>query len=186
MSFKDSAINFFLRSATGSRKLRIVLRLVGVTVYLLFTSLFVFMSLLTDRFLNLPELIPEPLSIVLAIPLMLAGAVIYIWAVSSFIRLKGISVLLNPPTKVLSDGPYSYCRHPMIGAIILALLGLGILLRSVSLVFVFTPLFALINAWELKEIEEPELTKRLGSEYIEYKSSTPMFIPRFGSGAKKK
>jgi len=186
MSFKDSAINFFHRSATGSKKLRIALRLIGVTVYLLFTGLIVFMSLLTDRFLNLPELIPETLSIVLAIPLMLAGVVIYIWAVSSFFRLKGISVLLNPPTKVLSDGPYSYCRHPMIGAIILVLLGLGVLLRSVSLVFAFTPLFALINAWELKEIEEPELTKRLGNEYVEYKSSTPMFIPRFWPGAKKK
>jgi len=184
MSFKDSAINFLHRSATGSRKLRIVLRLIGVTVYLLFTSLFVFMSLLADRFLNLPELIPEPLSIVLAIPLMLAGAVIYIWAVSSFFRLKGISVLLNPPTKVLCDGPYSYCRHPMIGAIILVLLGLGVLLRSVSLVFVFTPLFALINAWELKEIEEPELAQRLGEDYLRYKNRTPMLIPRFRGSSK--
>lgn len=186
MSFKDFAINFFYRAATGSKKLRIALRLIGVTVYLLFTGLIVFMSLLTDRILNLPEIIPEPLSIMMAIPLMLAGAVIYIWAVSTFFRLKGISVLLNPPTKVLSDGPYSYCRHPMIGAIILVLLGLGTLLSSLSLVVVFTPLYILLNALEMKAIEEPELAKRLGSDYVEYKNRTPMFIPRFRGSPKDK
>jgi protein-S-isoprenylcysteine O-methyltransferase Ste14 len=35
----------------------------------------------------------------------------------------------------------------------------------------------LINVWELKAIEEPELTKRLGQDYIEYRKKTPMFFP---------
>jgi len=34
-----------------------------------------------------------------------------------------------------------------------------------------------INVWELKKIEEPELIKRIGDEYIEYRRQTPMFIP---------
>jgi protein-S-isoprenylcysteine O-methyltransferase Ste14 len=41
----------------------------------------------------------------------------------------------------------------------------------------FTPLFILVNVWELKEIEEPELVKRFGDTYIEYQRRTPMFIP---------
>ena len=41
----------------------------------------------------------------------------------------------------------------------------------------FTPLYVLVNMWELKEIEEPELVRRLGDEYIEYRRKTPMFIP---------
>ena len=32
---------------------------------------------------------------------------------------------------------------------------------------------------ELKRIEEPELVKRLGDEYAEYRGRTPMFIPGF-------
>ena len=34
-----------------------------------------------------------------------------------------------------------------------------------------------VNTIELKIIEEPELEKRLGKEYLEYKKRTPMFIP---------
>jgi protein-S-isoprenylcysteine O-methyltransferase Ste14 len=32
----------------------------------------------------------------------------------------------------------------------------------------------------LKAIEEPELLKRLGEDYIEYRERTPMFFPGFG------
>ena len=42
----------------------------------------------------------------------------------------------------------------------------------------FTTLFVLVNAWELKYIEEPELAMRFGDEYIEYRRRTPMFLPR--------
>jgi protein-S-isoprenylcysteine O-methyltransferase Ste14 len=31
--------------------------------------------------------------------------------------------------------------------------------------------------WELKAIEEPELEKRLGKDYVEYKKRVPMFFP---------
>lgn len=52
-------------------------------------------------------------------------------------------------------------------------------------VLVFVPLFILVNGWELKAIEEPELLKRRGDEYAEYWRRTPMFIPglRRGSGS---
>lgn len=36
----------------------------------------------------------------------------------------------------------------------------------------------LLHVVELKKIEEPELAKRLGKEYLEYKKVTPMFIPK--------
>jgi protein-S-isoprenylcysteine O-methyltransferase Ste14 len=37
----------------------------------------------------------------------------------------------------------------------------------------------IFNVWELKHIEEPELVKRLGKEYVEYRKRTPMFVPRW-------
>lgn len=67
----------------------------------------------------------------------------------------------------------------MLSGVFLFLFGLGFCVNSVSLVVFFTPLFVLINVWELKEIEEPELIKRLGGEYIEYRKQTPMFLPGF-------
>ena len=58
------------------------------------------------------------------------------------------------------------------------MVALGMLLRSVSLVFIFTPLFIVINVLKLKAIEEPELERRLGKHYVEYKGNVPMFIPK--------
>ena len=65
----------------------------------------------------------------------------------------------------------------MLTGVFIFLFGIGFLINSISLVFCFTPLFILVNVWELKAIEEPELCKRLGDAYIEYRKQTPMFIP---------
>ena len=56
--------------------------------------------------------------------------------------------------------------------------GLGILLGSLSIVFVFTPLFVVLNVLYIKAIEEKEMEKKFGTEYLEYKRKVPMFIPR--------
>ncbi|HOC38522.1 MAG TPA: hypothetical protein PKJ77_04530, partial [Thermodesulfobacteriota bacterium] len=56
----------------------------------------------------------------------------------------------------------------MLSGLFMQLFGLGIALGSLSLVFIFTPLFVIMNVWELKNVEEPELVKRLGRDYIEY------------------
>ncbi len=69
----------------------------------------------------------------------------------------------------------------MLTGVFLLLFGLGFAFNSLSLVCLFTPLYVLANVWELKSIEEPELVKRLGDDYLEYRSRTPMFLPRFGS-----
>jgi protein-S-isoprenylcysteine O-methyltransferase Ste14 len=58
------------------------------------------------------------------------------------------------------------------------LFGIGFLLHSVSIVFVWTPLYILAHVVELKKVEEPELELRFGTAYVEYKRRVPMFIPR--------
>ncbi len=67
----------------------------------------------------------------------------------------------------------------MLTGVFALLFGFGVLFESVSLLVVFTPLFILLNFWEIKAIEEPELVKRLGQEYVEYRKMTPMFFPNF-------
>lgn len=51
--------------------------------------------------------------------------------------------------------PYTITRNPMLTRVFLLLFGIGFLIKSVSLVCIFTPLFILVMAWELKNIEEP-------------------------------
>jgi protein-S-isoprenylcysteine O-methyltransferase Ste14 len=63
---------------------------------------------------------------------------------------------------------------------IIMLFGVGILLNSISLILIFTPIFILLNILYLKAIEEKEMEKKFGEEYLKYKKSVPMFIPRLG------
>jgi protein-S-isoprenylcysteine O-methyltransferase Ste14 len=55
--------------------------------------------------------------------------------------------------------------------------GPGIVLNSFFTVFILGPLLLAAAAVELKLIEEPELEKRLGDDYIKYWQQTPMFFP---------
>jgi protein-S-isoprenylcysteine O-methyltransferase Ste14 len=58
--------------------------------------------------------------------------------------------------------------------------GIGILYGSITLTFIMTPLFVLMSILEFKYIEEPELEKRFGKEYLEYKEKTPIILPKIG------
>jgi protein-S-isoprenylcysteine O-methyltransferase Ste14 len=88
-------------------------------------------------------------------------------------------VPLNPPQKLITSGLYAEIRNPMVLGWIIMLFGIGILLKSISLLFIFTPLFILLNILYLKTVEEKEMEKKFGQEYLSYKQSVPMFIPRF-------
>ena len=60
---------------------------------------------------------------------------------------------------------------------IIMLFGIGILLNSFSLVAIFAPFFTLLNVVYIKTIEEKEMEKKFGEEYLKYKQSVPMFVP---------
>jgi protein-S-isoprenylcysteine O-methyltransferase Ste14 len=174
---KTKWIDFLYRIATGSKKFRNLLTPIGAIIYILFTTLFVVAALQLDNILIFPKFITEPINIFLAVPIVILGACISLWSALHFLKVKGTPVPINPPPKLVTSGPFAYVRNPMVTGIFIILFGLGILYSSVTLIFLFTPLFIFINIWELKAIEEPELVKRLGEEYIEYKIRTPMFIP---------
>ncbi len=59
-----------------------------------------------------------------------------------------------------------------------ALFGLGLLLHSAGIALIWTPAYVLVHLAELKWVEEPELARRFGSTYAEYRTQVPMFIPR--------
>ena len=177
--FRKNWINFLHSAATGTKKTRLVLTPIGLAVFGLFTTLFVLAAILIDRLLNLPGLGQEGFRFAVAGPLIAAGVIIVAWSAFQFIKVKGTPVPFNPPPKVVQTGPYRYTRNPMLAGVFVLLLGIGFAVNSFSLVVFFTPLYVLLNVWELKNIEEPELEKRLGDEYIEYRKKTPMFIPGF-------
>lgn len=185
MSLHKKLIETFYKGATSSRRIRTLLTPVGAIFFFTIIVLFIVVSLQMDKFLGHPILLPTSLNIVLSIPILAIGLFLILWSILHFIKVKGTPVPFNPPPKLVTTGPYAYVRNPMVTGVFILLFGLGILFNSVSLVFIFTPFFILINVLELKTVEEPELEKRFGKEYVEYKKRIPMFIPRLKVRAKK-
>ncbi len=177
MRFRERWVNLLYRAAKSTKKTRTLLTPIGVTMFCLFTALFVVAAIFVDRLLDLPRLMPEGARLPVSIPMMTLGVAVTAWSAFHFLKVKGTPVPFNPPPKVVKTGPYRYVRNPMLAGVFLFLFGVGFCINSFSLMSFFTPLFVLANVWELKEIEEPELMKRLGEEYIEYRRHTPMFIP---------
>jgi protein-S-isoprenylcysteine O-methyltransferase Ste14 len=178
MSLRERWICVIYRAATGTKRARTLLTPVGIAVFGGLTALFVAGAMRVDSIIALPGLLPESVRLLLAIPTLAVGLGFTGWSALHFLRAKGTPVPFNPPPRLVTSGPYRLSRNPMLTGVFLFLFGLGFAVNSVSLVLVFVPLFILANAWELKAIEEPELVRRLGDEYIEYRQRTPMFVPR--------
>ncbi len=180
MSLKTKWIDILYNVATGSRRVRNFFTPIGAIFFGLLIFVFVIMALHLDRLLGLTDIFPGQLNIILSLPLFSLALFLIGWSVQNFLKVKGTPVPFNPPHQLVTSGPYAYTRNPMLTGVFALLFGFGIFFGSVSLLFLFTPLFILLNFWELKAIEEPELLKRLGEEYFEYRKRTPMFFPGFG------
>ena len=178
MMLKDRWIDFLYRTAMGSQRVRNLFTPVGAICFGLLVLVFVVAALHVDRWIGITTLLPGRLCIVLSLPLFTIASIMIGWSVHHFLKAKGTPVPLNPPPRLVTSGPYAYSRNPMLTGVFALLFAIGVLLESISLLFFFTPLFILINVWELKAIEEPELLRRLGREYAEYHQKTPMFLPK--------
>jgi len=180
MTLQTKLIDFVYRLATGSRKVRNAFTPIGAVIFCLLVCVFVFAGLEADRLLGIGRVLPVSICTILSLPIFVFAVFMIGWSVHHFLKAKGTPVPANPPPRLVATGPYAHTRNPMLTGVFSLLFGFGMLFGSFFLLFVFTPLFIALNYWELKGIEEPELEKRLGSAYVDYRSATPMFFPRLG------
>jgi protein-S-isoprenylcysteine O-methyltransferase Ste14 len=95
------------------------------------------------------------------------------------LALKG----LGAPGIVLSrklavEWMYAWTRNPMVLAALTLFLSVGIWFQSALFMLWVLVLFAPALLFFLKMFEERELEIRFGAAYLEYKSRTPMLLPR--------
>lgn len=176
MSLTGKWIELIYKVATGNWKVRLIIAPVVGIMYLSLIGSFIFLSFLVDKILQLPKISCYPWTLISGTPVIIAGFILMFLSMFHFIKVRGTPVPFSPPPKLVTDGPYRFARNPMLTGIFIQLFGLGILCNSLALILIFTPLFILINYWELKRVEEPELEKRLGQKYIDYKKRVPMFF----------
>ena len=119
-------------------------------------------------------------------PIRAAGALLFIaglvlWAYPVFLfRTIGMGTLAPwaPTQKLIITGPYLYCRNPMITGIVFILAGEGLFFWSPG-ILIWAVWFVVMNTFYFRFSEEPGLIKRFGEDYIRYRQSVPMWLPRF-------
>lgn len=170
--------DLFHSIATGPKRRRELLTPLGLLIFGSTLAVVIVGGFYTDRWLDLPKLLPGLLGVILGLPILAAGALLCGWCVARFFRARGTPVPMNPPKELIVSGPYAWVRNPMVTGVLGALFGLGLLLHSIGIALIWTPAYVLVHLIELKRVEEPELTRRFGAAYAEYKERVPMFIPR--------
>jgi protein-S-isoprenylcysteine O-methyltransferase Ste14 len=173
-----SLLQVFHSVATGSRRKRDLLTPLGLLIFGLTLAAAVVLGLYTDKVLRTPKLLSGILGAGMGVVLLVLGSMLCGWCVFRFRKAKGTPVPFNPPEELVVAGPYVWMRNPMVTGVFIALFGIGLILHSASIVFIWTPLYILAHVVELKKVEEPELELRFGAAYAEYKRRVPMFIPR--------
>jgi protein-S-isoprenylcysteine O-methyltransferase Ste14 len=143
-----------------------------------FLGLWGWLALSTRRFdsavgLSLPETL-HPAGIVL----MIAGGVLGLVCVGTFVTLgRGTPAPFDPPREFVARGIYKFVRNPMyIGGIFL-LVGLGCVERSGSMIL-FALLLSILVHLGVVFLEEPDLEKRFGESFRQYKRAVNRWIPR--------
>jgi protein-S-isoprenylcysteine O-methyltransferase Ste14 len=90
---------------------------------------------------------------------------------------KGTLAPWDPPRQLVVRGPYRYVRNPMISGVIFVLLGEAMFLVSMPHLWWAVTFFA-INAVYIPLLEEPQLARRFGEQYAEYRRHVPRLLPR--------
>jgi protein-S-isoprenylcysteine O-methyltransferase Ste14 len=178
MSIWDRYADYVYRVATGSMKRRMRILPIALIIFFGIIVLFIFASIWLDKWITCLHFSSTLWSLALGWVILIIGWLIMFWPVIAFFRTRGTPVPFDPPPKLITNGLYAYIRNPMLLGMFIFMVGLGILLGSLSLIFIFTPLFIVINVLYIKAIEEKEMEKKFGTEYVEYKKRVPMFIPR--------
>jgi protein-S-isoprenylcysteine O-methyltransferase Ste14 len=83
----------------------------------------------------------------------------------------------DPPRAFVVHGPYRFVRNPMISGVILVLFGEAAVLRSPPHL-AWAAAFLLLNLVYIPFVEEPELARRFGGSYEEYRRNVRRFLPR--------
>ncbi len=149
----------------------------GTVVFLIISPLFLFFF---SRYLSsfIPIAWPGTLEISIAVVALSAAIVLMTWG---FLTLwfdgKGTPAPITPTKKLVTTGPYKYCRNPIELGTDLYFLFLGTWFDSLTTGILCMLMGMLLGYGYIKIIEERELKLRFGISYEDYVARTPLFFP---------
>lgn len=135
-------------------------------------------GLVIDHALTLGRLPASVSLMAAAVFLMVCGLGWVTWATSDLQkRGEGTPSPLRPAKRLIAEGSYRFCRHPMFLGYDLVLLGTILLIRSPGSLLVTYPLFLLWSIHWLRQ-EERILASRFHAAYTLYQQEVPFLLPR--------
>lgn len=94
------------------------------------------------------------------------------------IMWKGWKLIHGEKGGLVTEGPYSYVRHPQYSGLFIVMTGMLIQWPTIITALMF-PLLIYVY-YRLSKREEEEMVKTFGDEYRRYQEKTPMFLPKWG------
>ena len=105
------------------------------------------------------------------------GLAFLVGTVRAFAKIgKGTLAPWDPPQRLVIAGAYRHCRHPMISGVTFVLIGEALLTASPPLLL-WLSFFLIANMLYLPLVEEPQLLRRFGAEFEEYRRHVPPIWP---------
>ena len=167
-------LNSFMKSPSTLDHLKSILALPFMVLIVIPSILYFFFSNQTFPKLGLPPFILPLIGIIV----LITGLLLFIQAIILFIKIgKGTLAPWNPTRQLVVKSLYRYMRNPMITGVFFILLSESLLIQSTA-IGIWCVSFFVINHVYFIFKEEPDLEKRFGEEYIEYKKHVPRWLPR--------
>lgn len=115
---------------------------------------------------------------VIGLVLISLGLILFVASLRRFATDgKGTLAPWDPPSIFVVRGPYQFVRNPMISGVILLLFGEAFALLSPPH-GIWAVIFMILNLIYIPLVEEPQMERRFGESYREYRRHVRRFIPR--------
>jgi len=110
---------------------------------------------------------------------LVAGCALNVWALVERRRRTSGDFQLEQPESLVTTGPYAFSRHPMYLGWWLIHVGAG-MLRGSAWVAATLPVAVLVEHLGGSMVEERELRRRFGDEFVRYSERVPRYGRRPG------
>lgn len=165
-----------------NKSLGSIIHYIGVVFEYIIITIIAF---LLNNMLKLPKLFNIYFKI-LGCFIILFGGFLISWSVWLQFKLGKETTSFSEPTKKLvTYGLYGIIRNPMMEGQYLFFAGIGFILDLIAM-FLILPILILSMHIIIIFLEEPDLKKRFGQEWIEYTKNVPRYLPRFKNMKKEK
>lgn len=145
---------------------------------LFFAVFMVALPWLAGRLLPSPLFVPAFFRTWLAGSCFVVGIGIWVVCLDAFSRHgRGTPLPMDAPRELVTKGPFSVIRNPIMAAEVLVIWGVALYLSSLGVLLYAVAITVVAHA-AVRYVEEPELRKRFGASYEEYCRRVPRWVPR--------